>query len=228
MVQAITENEATNEAIQKLSETLSKLNGIRVFLISEGIVRGRLFIYFTYKERQSSVEQKVKFIDWLARILGNSEDYAAYLTSITMNWIGDKGVNGENEPFFCMDTLIGEVESLTEVLITALNIRETIPSALRTNHCGKDKASIAERASIFFNRIRTVAVMSRIAALANPLRFTKSHVLHFLTKPCSFHSKNKLNKGKAVCQSQQNRTGTNIRLRGSGVFLLLPGQPQLS
>ena len=122
---------AENEATEKLSKTLSKFNGVRVLCKSDGTFDGKVAICFTYKEKQSSVEQKVKFIDWLARMLGNSEDYAAYSASITMNWIGNKGVDGENEPFFCIDTLIGETDSLTKVLIAALDIWETIPCKSR-------------------------------------------------------------------------------------------------
>jgi hypothetical protein len=98
--------EVKRQALGRLVETLNRFDGIKVFSQSDDDIDGKVYILFDYKPRQSSVIEKVEFIDRLARILGSSEDYAAYIVSIDMCWMGYKGVdidgdnNPMNEPFF--------------------------------------------------------------------------------------------------------------------------------
>jgi hypothetical protein len=105
---------------QELSEMLSSIEGVKVFPYKDSVFNGRLSIYFTYKQRQSPIEEKVRFIDWLARILGNSDEQAGYDTHIAMWWMGSKGVEGENEPFFTIDVLLPHIHKLLQILKTKL------------------------------------------------------------------------------------------------------------
>jgi hypothetical protein len=131
--------ETKRQAIGRLVETLNRFDGVKVDSQSDDDIDGKVYILFDYKPRQSSVREKVEFIDWLARILGSSEDYAAYIADIDMCWIGYKGVdidgdnNPWNEPFFELRTFLSDIESLTDVLRTAVDMRETMPLTVFAN-----------------------------------------------------------------------------------------------
>ena len=173
----------------RLTETLSKIDGVEVFPYEDTIINGKLSIYFTYKKGQSSIEEKAKFIDWLARILGNSEYYAGYSTNIAMWWMGNKGIDGENEPFFTIDVLPALVHDLLNVLKSACNIREALPLAFTTNHYD-NTINTVKIASIPLNHLWTFAVMSRIATLALHMSVLKSHIFSFFAKlHSSWHTK---------------------------------------
>jgi len=108
-----------------LTATLSRIDGVEVFPYEDTIADNKLSIYFTYKNGQSSVEEKAKFIDWLARILGSSNEEAGYDANIAMCWLGRKGIKGVNTPFFTMEILLPHVEKLLNLLGTARDIGPT-------------------------------------------------------------------------------------------------------
>ena len=107
--------------IDRLSQALSRINGVKIDCQTDEPYDGKLCVFFTYKDNIATVEQQVRFIDKFARMLGNSEDYAAYAASIEMVWISDKGIDGMNKPFFVIETLPSEIESLTNVILSSIN-----------------------------------------------------------------------------------------------------------
>jgi hypothetical protein len=130
--------EVERQALGRLVEALNRFDGVKVS--GQDYFNDRIYISFDYKPRQASVIEKVEFIDWLARILGSSDDYAAYVADIGMCWMGFKGVdidgdnNPMNEPFFELETFPSDIESLTDVLRTAVDIGVAMPHTVIANH----------------------------------------------------------------------------------------------
>ena len=183
-----------------MTETLSKIDGVEVFPNDDTIINGKLSIYFTYRRGQSSIERKAEFIDWLARILGNSKYYAGYSTNIAMRWMGNKGIGGENEPFFTIEVLPTLVEDLLNVLKSACDIREALRLASVAN-CYDTAIDSVEIAGISLNCIKTFAVVLWISALTLRMGVLKSHIFSFFTKfYSSWHTKI-IVVGNQECQS---------------------------
>jgi len=177
-----------------LTATLSKIDGVEVFPYEDTIADNKLSIYFTYKNGQSSVEEKAKFIDWLARILGNSDYEAGYDTHVAMWWTGNKGINGENEPFFTIDVLPRHVEAFLNILTANIghDMGEAPSFTLRAN-CHNRASSIVKTASVSFNRIWAMKVKFRmvfaVGTLALIARSVKSRIASFLIRFPLGHTK---------------------------------------
>jgi hypothetical protein len=177
-----------------LIATLSRIDGVEVFPYKDTIADGKLSIYFTYKKGQSSIEEKAKFIDWLAKILGKSNKGAGYDTHIAMWWMGSKGIDGENEPFFTIDVLLPHVEELLNILSANIthDMGEALPFTFTANHHDRT-TNIVKIASIPLNCIRAmkpVFSMSWIATLAQVARIFKSHISSFFVRDfLSWHMK---------------------------------------
>jgi len=189
-----------------LTAILSEIDGVRVFPYEDTISDGKLSIYFTYKEGQSSTEEKAKFIDWLARRLGSSNEEAGYDTHIAMWWMGDKGIDSQNEPFFTIDILLPQTETVLNILSQSqYNIGEAFTFALGANHYGEDTARIVKIAIIPLNWIRTISavffVCLRVVTLAPPTRLFKSHILSLFAKFSSLWHTRIIGVGNQVCQS---------------------------
>jgi hypothetical protein len=189
-----------------LTATLSNIDGVEVFPYKDTIDNGKLSIYFTYKKGQSSIEEKAKFIDWLARILGNSNDVAGYDTHVAMWWMGNKGINGENDPFFTIDVLLPHVEALLNILSANIghDIGRTLPFTLATNRYDRT-TRIVEMTSISFNRIWATKVklcmMLAVSTLALIARSFKSRIASFLIRLSLWHTKI-IERDNSECQSQ--------------------------
>jgi hypothetical protein len=187
-------------ALSRLTEALSKIDGVEVFPYEDTIINGKLSIYFTYKRGQSSIEDKAKFIDWLARILGKSNKGAGYDTNISMWWIGSKGISGVNEPFFRIDVLLPHVEKLLNLLGTAKDIGPTFCLALTTNHHERSTANIVEHATFYRDWIFTFKLMSWATTLAFIMTLLKRISLS-LTKPLSLWHTKIIEGDNQECQS---------------------------
>lgn len=197
------------DRVKALSRTLSRIDGIEVFCEGDEPFNEKLSVYFTYKEHTASIEEQVKFIDWFARLLGDSSDYAAYSAIVSMVWMGDKGMRGNNKPFFVVDTYVLEVESLTKVINAWLDDGVTVPSAIATNHPPKSRniptarCKIAEIIMSFFENIITLSVfMSWVTALAKAKRFFKECISYMFAG--AFYS-HKHNISKPMGTVNQNR-----------------------
>jgi hypothetical protein len=184
----------------RLTEALSRIDGVKVFPYKDTIANDKLSIYFTYKEGQSSTEEKAKFIDWLARILANSNEEVGYDTNIVMCWVGRKGIEGVNEPFFRIDTLLPYVENLQNLLSTTKDIRPTFHLTLRANHCKGMTANIVEYATFYRDLICTFNLMSGATTLAFVVTFLKRIPLFFI-KPLSLWHTKIIEGDNQVCQS---------------------------
>jgi hypothetical protein len=197
-------NKPNGSPLFRLTEALSKIDGVKVFPCG-GVDEGKLSLYFTYKQGYSSIEEKVRFIDWLARILGNSDDEAGYDTHVAMWWTGNKGVNGENEPFFTIDVLLRHVEAFLNILTTNIghDTGEAHSFTLRAN-CHNKASSIVKTASIPFNRIWATKVkfcmVFAVGTLALVARSFKSRIASFLIRFPLWHMKI-IEGDNQVCQS---------------------------
>jgi len=191
----------SGSCLLRLTEALSRIDGVEVFPYKDTIADNKLSIYFTYKKGQSSIEEKAKFIDWLARILGKSNKEAGYDTNIVMCWIGSKGINGVNEPFFRIDVLLPHVEKLLNLLSTAKDIGPTFHLALRTNYHKRSTTDIVEYASFYCDSIHTFKFMVWATTLAFVMTFLKRISL-FFTKPFSLWHTKIIEGDNQVCQSQ--------------------------
>jgi hypothetical protein len=184
-----------------LTATLSNIDGVEVFPYEDSINNDKLSIYFTYKKGQSSIEEKAKFIDWLARILGSSNEEAGYDANIAMWWIGSKGINGVNEPFFCIDVLLSHVEKLLNLLSTAKDIGPTFYLTWTANHRKKRIAHIVEYASLYRDWIRAFSLMPWATTLAFPMTFLK-RILLFFTESLPLGHMKIIERDNLECQSQ--------------------------
>jgi len=184
---------------------LSKIDGVRVLPSRGTVADGWLSIYFTYKTGQSSIEEKVRFIDWLARILGNSDYEAGYDTHVAMWWTGNKGINGENEPFFTIDVLPRHMETLLNIFVANRGCdMGGAPSFTLRADCLNKNSSIVKTASTPFNRIWATKVkfsmVFAVGTLALVARGFKSRIASSLIRfPCC-HTKI-IEVGNQECQS---------------------------
>jgi hypothetical protein len=207
----ITETES--QALERIVEILSRLNGVEIISRTDDDVDDKLYIFFTYKKGHSSVEEKAKFIDSLARILGRSDDYAAYSADIDMCWTGFKGIDGMNDPFYILRTSPFDVVSLADILNTDPEIRVAQSPALVTNNFPAHtriarwiRVKANPMTGIFSNWLTAKPVfMSFIVALAKTARFFKERIPYLLIRYFSSH-RYKSSEHKLECQSQQRRT----------------------
>ena len=184
---------------------LADIDGVEVLPTNYAVINGKVSIYFTYKRGQSSIEEKAKFIDWLARILGNSDEEAGYDTDVAMWWTGNKGINGENEPFFTIDVLPRHVEAFLNILVANIghDVGETPSLTLRTN-CHNKTSSVVKTASIPFNHIWATKVkfctVFAVGTLALVARSFKSQIAGLLIRFPLRHTKI-IEAGGQECQS---------------------------
>jgi hypothetical protein len=196
----------TQQSLERLAGVLTRYDGIRVSSKVIDPDNEKVSIYFDYKERQLSVVEKVEFINQLARILGSSDDYSAYEASISMIWIGEKGVGGMNEPFFELETFVWSMESLMDILNTALNMRVTPFPAFTANHPPENRnissarCKIAEKVMSFFEDIIARSILvSWVTALAKTTRTCKDRIFYLFAKCFPFHRR-KSNTINGECQ----------------------------
>jgi hypothetical protein len=137
--------------------------------------------------------------------------------------MGDKGVNGEDEPCFEIEMLVSDIESLTDIFNTALfvdsllnsiqvgsDIGVAMPIALTANHYPTSKTikrhggrHITEKAVATFNTVVALSpFMPCIVALAQITRKLNNHISCFFSRRLM----------KLSCQPKRNDTYSTLVL----------------
>lgn len=104
------------QSLERIRGILSRFNNITVFDYGDEANEGKASVYFDYGRGVATIGQKANFVDKLAKALGGAGDYATYITDIELVWQGDKGIDGNNEPFIVMEIPINEIGSIADFL----------------------------------------------------------------------------------------------------------------
>ena len=101
---------------QKLVALLNRVKHMNRATQSKYENEGVYYIYFVYGGRELSIEEKARFMDKLAKILADVDDYRADSVCISMNWCGGKCDGEYREPFMEMRITIEFVGAIADIL----------------------------------------------------------------------------------------------------------------
>lgn len=103
--------------IEQLLRVLNRFSEIKVSLSDKSEDGQRLIILLDFRPKVQTITTKAKFADRLAKMLGNAHDYDAFASNVGISWVGNKGVNGENEPFIILEIPLDGIESVTDIIV---------------------------------------------------------------------------------------------------------------